>query len=67
MKNLIKFYCVTTRRFCGGMTVKDSKIMSTGTAPCFQWAAKRGMTFYNFRNFLKQKNDLINIQEIKGD
>lgn len=65
LEELNRFYRVTTKRFCGGITTKNEIIISSGTAPCFQWAVKRKMIFQDFVTFLKQKGDLINIQRIK--
>ena len=64
-EELSKLYLVTTKRFCAGLSVKNGYITKEGTAPCFQWAVKKHMTFINFRDFLKRKGDLINITQVK--
>jgi hypothetical protein len=64
---LNKFYSVTTRKFCAGVGVDNyGFIVASETAPCFQWAAKRRIKFEDFKNFLKRKNDLINIQIVRS-
>lgn len=59
------FYQVTTKKFCAGITVDQyGKICYHDTAPCFMWAAKKGMTFQTFRKFLLKKGDLISVKKI---
>lgn len=60
-------YWVNTKLFCGGVSVDErGKIVENETAPCYRWAARKGMNFNDFRKFLTQKHALFNVKKIEG-
>ena len=62
-----KLYWVNTKLFCGGVCVdKEGNIVEQETAPCYRWAARKGINFKTFKQILTQKHALFNVKKI-GD
>jgi len=57
-------YYINTKKFCAGVSVDKGIITRAGTAPCFQWAAKKQMTFLQFKKYLERYGHLISIKKI---
>jgi hypothetical protein len=58
-------YWVNTKKYCGAVSVdQNGKICRDETAPCYTWAAKKNMSFQDFRNFLMRKGYLLNVKKI---
>jgi len=61
-----KLYWVNTKLFCGGISVdKNGDIVEQETAPCYRWAARKGINFKKFKSILQYKNALLNIKLVK--
>ena len=61
----MKTYWFNIKYACGAVTVdKKGYIVSKGTAPIFQWAAKQKMAYYAFQKFYKTKRVYIDSKEI---
>jgi hypothetical protein len=57
-------YWVNTKKYCGNVAVdQDGKIYELDTAPCYRWAARKNMSFQQFRKFLQYKGVLLNIKK----
>jgi hypothetical protein len=62
-----KLYWVNTKLFCGGVSVdKNGNIVVKETAPCYQWAARKGINFIKFKNILTYKHALLGIKELEN-
>lgn len=58
-------YWLNTQKFCGAIAKdQDGNIYVLDTAPCYRWAAKRGMKFSELLDYYKRKHWLISCKKI---
>ena len=58
-------YWVNTTFACGAVAVdQDGKVYLYDTAPIYQWAAKKNLSFQQFRQYLLKKKQLLNVKKI---
>jgi hypothetical protein len=61
-------YWVNTKKFCGAVAVdQDGHIFEYDTAPCYRWAARKGLKFQEFKNYLLRNGYLLNIKIIEKE
>lgn len=61
-------YFLNTIKYCGAVAKdQDGFVYEFDTAPCYRWAAKKGMRFSELISYYKYKRWLINCKKIGED
>lgn len=57
-------YRLTTKRFCAAVSVVADRVQHKGTAPCYQWAAKKKLKFPDLCKYYWKKGEYVGYTEV---